>query len=116
MPWVVVSLTPASAALTNSFKPATQILSHLAQLGVIYSKKSTMGVSLTSQHANWVGAWAGLYMCYFIPPKAASTYFLYVNSVFQAASFYFAVVWYDGTRAFLRSSGLTSWMLGKRST
>lgn len=113
VPVFTTLMFPLTAPITNSFKPFTQIFSHVAQLQVIWSKKTASGVALTSQHLNWIGAWSGLYMCLVLQPKNTSTWFLYYNSVFQAGSFYLAVLYFDGYRAFLRGSVLTSWAAPK---
>ena len=49
------------AALTNSFKPIAQVLSHLPQLAECIKLKTTMGCSLMSQHINFVGGLLGLF-------------------------------------------------------
>mmetsp|Transcript_27846 Transcript_27846/g.54844 ORF Transcript_27846/g.54844 Transcript_27846/m.54844 type:complete len:229 (+) Transcript_27846:39-725(+) len=113
LPLAMAVLFPESMTVTNSFKPLTQIGSHLAQLKMVWDKQTASGVALTSQHINWIGAWFGLYMCYVLQPKNTSTWFLYYNSVFQAGSFYAAVFWFDGTDKFLRGSILTSFLAKK---
>jgi len=113
VPFLTTVMFPWTTPITNSFKPFTQIFSHVAQLLLVWKKKTASGVALTSQHLNWIGAWAGLYMCLVLKPNNTSTYFLYYNSVFQAGSFYAAVLFFDGTRAFLRASAITSWLVAK---
>jgi len=87
---------PSSMYITNSIKPITQVLSHLPQLNVCYQLKTTSGVSLTSQHLNIIGGFAGLYMCSIIPPVSWATYLIYANSVLQALSLYAMAGYYDG--------------------
>lgn len=48
-------------ALTSSFKPISQLLSHLPQLYLTWNKKTAEGVSLSTQHLNLVGGLSGLY-------------------------------------------------------
>jgi len=91
---------PATMIVTNSIKPITQILSHLPQLRVCYELKTTSGVSLTSQHLNFVGGIAGLYMCLIIPPVYWTTYLIYVNSILQAVTLYIMAFYYDGICGF----------------
>ena len=52
------------AAYTSLAKPLSQFFSHLPQLYVTYKKKSTEGVSLASQHLNFVGGILGMYSTY----------------------------------------------------
>jgi uncharacterized protein with PQ loop repeat len=87
---------PETMYFTNSIKPFTQVISHLPQLKVCWQLKTTNGVSLTSQHLNFVGGIAGLYMCLVLPPVHSTTYLIYVNSILQALSLYALAVYYDG--------------------
>ena len=66
---------------------ATQIISHLPQLAECYQLRTTVGVSLISQHINFVGGLAGVYMCFLLKTNASTT-LLYLNSIFQAVSIY----------------------------
>jgi uncharacterized protein with PQ loop repeat len=79
---------PQTIPITNSAKPIAQILSHLPQLLECIRLRTTLGCSLLSQHLNFIGGVLGLYMCYWIPPRAYSTYLIYLNSVLQAVSIY----------------------------
>ena len=83
-------------ALTGMVKPLSQLVSHIPQLIECYKMKTTKGLSLSSQHLNTFCGLFGLFMCYFIPPKSAWTYVLYVNSLFQAFTVYICAVIYDG--------------------
>jgi len=94
--WLTI---PSTIAYTNSFKPISQVVSHFPQLVVCYQKKSTSGVSMYSQHLNFAGGFAGLIMCFVLPPKANTTYLLYLNSMFQALTLYYLAVIYDGLAA-----------------
>jgi len=51
-------------AYTSLAKPLSQFFSHIPQLYVTYQKKSTEGVSLASQHLNFVGGIFGMYSTY----------------------------------------------------
>eukprot|EP01080_Neovahlkampfia_damariscottae_P003964 gene3964-7220_t len=93
---------PATMFFTNSIKPIAQIFSHLPQLYVTYEKKSTVGVSMMSQHLNLIGGFLGLYMCYEIPPKSITTYMIYLFSLFQAVSLYAFAIYYDGFERFYK--------------
>eukprot|EP00163_Fabomonas_tropica_P029908 TRINITY_DN6588_c0_g1_i2.p1 TRINITY_DN6588_c0_g1~~TRINITY_DN6588_c0_g1_i2.p1 ORF type:complete len:181 (+),score=28.28 TRINITY_DN6588_c0_g1_i2:101-643(+) len=110
-PLLLGTFIPSSMALSNTIKPFTQIASHVTQLAVCIQNKSTKGVSLNSQHFNFIGAILGVFMCCVIPPKANTTWFLYVNSLFQASSFYAVALFYGGVRFFLLESTLTSWLV-----
>jgi hypothetical protein len=57
-------------------------------------QRTTQGVSLSSQHLNAMGGLAGLYMLTVDPPVSATTYLLYINSVFQAFSIYLLACYY----------------------
>ncbi|EFA78566.1 transmembrane protein [Heterostelium album PN500] len=81
--------------ITNSVKPITQLLSHLPQMIVCINSKTTIGVSLPSQYLNFVGGVAGVIMCVGIPPKSTLTYFIYINSVWQAISIFIMYFYYD---------------------
>jgi len=87
---------PSTMAVTNSVKPLTQVLSHLPQLKICYSLKTTSGVAMMSQHLNFVGGFAGLYMCLVLPPVSPTVYLIYINSVLQAISLYSLAIYYDG--------------------
>jgi uncharacterized protein with PQ loop repeat len=94
--WLMFPLVPAmlgmrypnTITLTNSFKPIAQVLSHLPQLAECIKLKTTIGCSLMSQHINFVGGLLGLFMCYWIPPVAKTTYLIYLFSTLQAVSIY----------------------------
>ena len=98
-PYFLGVTMPGTIALTNSIKPACQLLSHWPQLMLCYKLKTTAGVSLTTQHLNMTGGMLGLWMCYIIPPKSYFTYTLYLNSMFQALSIYFLYFMYDHGKA-----------------
>jgi hypothetical protein len=83
---------------TNIIKPICQILSHIPQLLETYNKKSTEGLSLTTQHLNMVGGIAGIYMYSIVPPVSFMTRLVYINSMFQAISLYVMAWYYDGWR------------------
>lgn len=61
LPLCLGTALPESIALTSSFKPVSQLLSHLPQLYLTWTKKTTEGVSLSTQHLNLVGGLSGLY-------------------------------------------------------
>eukprot|EP01120_Amphizonella_sp_Union-15-10_P012288 TRINITY_DN5432_c0_g2_i1.p1 TRINITY_DN5432_c0_g2~~TRINITY_DN5432_c0_g2_i1.p1 ORF type:complete len:236 (-),score=21.80 TRINITY_DN5432_c0_g2_i1:78-785(-) len=86
---------PITMTGTNSMKPITQVLSHIPQLVECVKLKTTRGVSLPTQHLNFLGGIAGLYMCFVIPPVATTTYLIYLNSIFQALSIYFLAHYYS---------------------
>lgn len=81
-------------------KPISQLISHIPQLVECCKKKTTKGVSLSSQHLNLFCGIFGMYMCFFIPPKTFWTYVLYINSLFQAISIYVCAIIFDGHRYF----------------
>jgi uncharacterized protein with PQ loop repeat len=87
---------PSTMTITNSAKPLSQIFSHLPQLYLTYEKKSTMGVSMLSQHLNFAGGILGILMYLGIPPVSKYTYLVYINSLFQATSMYVFAVYFDG--------------------
>lgn len=112
-PLIPYSLTfiPGTVAITNTFKPITQITSHVTQLLEFWKLQSTEGYSLTSQHYNWIGGWAGMYMCYVNSPPSTSTWFLYINSLIQAGTVFLAVIYFDGVHKFMLKSAFTSWLV-----
>jgi len=67
--WLLFPLVPAtlgiawpeSMTVTNGIKPLAQILSHLPQLLECARLRTTQGVSLASQHLNFVGGLTGVY-------------------------------------------------------
>ena len=81
----------------------TQILSHLPQLYETYTRRSSEGVSLITQHLNLLGGLAGVYMYSIIPPKSLSTYLVYFTSLLQAVSLYALAVYFDGWERLLNS-------------
>jgi len=87
---------PESIYATSAVKPITQVLSHIPQMKVCYQLKTTAGISLASQHLNFIGGVLGLYMCWIIPPVSNMTYLIYVNSVLQAVTLYMMTIYYDG--------------------
>eukprot|EP00484_Ammonia_sp_Unknown_P018325 CAMPEP_0197036060 /NCGR_PEP_ID=MMETSP1384-20130603/13673_1 /TAXON_ID=29189 /ORGANISM="Ammonia sp." /LENGTH=243 /DNA_ID=CAMNT_0042466189 /DNA_START=115 /DNA_END=846 /DNA_ORIENTATION=- len=95
IPYMLGNVMPSTIALTNSIKPGAQIFSHIPQLWVCYNLKTAQGVSLKTQHLNMIGGVAGLIMCFIIEPKSIMTYFLYINSMFQAISLYLVAIVYD---------------------
>eukprot|EP01084_Bolivina_argentea_P249077 416816_1 len=95
IPYLLGLLSPSTIPLTNSIKPGAQIFSHIPQLYVCYQLKTASGVSLKTQHLNMIGGLAGMIMCIIIEPKSTMTYFLYINSMFQAISLYIVAIIYD---------------------
>jgi len=89
---------PATIAWTNFIKPISQFLSHLPQLRMCYNLKTTTGIALSTQHLSLAGGISGVAMCYLVPPKAVTTYMVYVNAIWQALSLYWMTVYYDGWR------------------
>jgi len=94
-PFILASIAPETIAATNLIKPITQVLSHLPQLQLCYRLKSTQGVSLLSQHLNFLGGFTGVAMCLISKPQFVTTYFIYLFSVLQAISIYGMALWYD---------------------
>jgi uncharacterized protein with PQ loop repeat len=95
VPFLIARFAPQTIAATNMIKPITQVLSHIPQLELCYRLKTTQGVSLMSQHLNFVGGLAGLAMCFITKPQYLTTYFIYLFSVLQAVSLYGMALWYD---------------------
>ena len=95
IPYFLGVLAPITIPMTNSIKPGAQIFSHIAQLWECYRIKTAKGVSLQTQHLNMVGGVSGMVMCIMIVPKSTMTYFLYINSMFQAVSLYMMAFYYD---------------------
>ena len=95
IPYLFGVILPFTIPLTNSIKPGAQIFSHIPQLWVCYQLKTAQGVSLKTQHLNMIGGIAGMIMCIIIEPKSTMTYFLYINSMFQAISLYIFAIIYD---------------------
>merc|ERR1719273_440567 len=95
VPYTLGIFAPITIPLTNSIKPGAQIFSHIAQLYECYHIQTAKGVSLQTQHLNMVGGVSGMIMCLLIPPKSVMTYFLYINSMFQAVSLYAMAIHYD---------------------
>lgn len=97
------TLLPSSIPYTNSLKPISQFLSHLPQLYLSYKKKTTEGVSLTTQHLNMIGGVCGLFMYSIVEAKTYSTVLMYWSSLFQAISLYIFAIYFDGWMSFLVS-------------
>ncbi|GAM22331.1 hypothetical protein SAMD00019534_055060 [Acytostelium subglobosum LB1] len=96
LPWIAFPLIPYLLGnITNSVKPITQLLSHLPQVMVCINAKSTSGVSLPSQYLNLFGGLTGVIMCYGIAPVSKLTYFIFINSVWQALSIFIMYFYYD---------------------
>jgi uncharacterized protein with PQ loop repeat len=96
VPYLMGYLFPATIPFTTSIKPMTQIFSHMPQLYETYTRKSSEGVSLLTQHLNLMGGLAGVLMYHIIPPKSFFTYMVYVTSLLQALSLYALAVYFDG--------------------
>ncbi|KAL0481458.1 hypothetical protein AKO1_011226 [Acrasis kona] len=108
LPLVLGLLLPSSIFFTNTIKPICQVMSHLPQLYETYNRKSTEGLSLTTQHLNLLGGLAGIYMYSIVPPVSYMTYLVYINSMFQAISLYSMAFYYDGTNRLLTSLDYTN--------
>lgn len=108
VPYVMGICLPWTVAFTSGVKPLTQVLSHLPQLFVTYTKQTTDGVSLFTQHLNIVGGLAGLYMYSIIPPKSSMTYAMYIFSLLQAVSMYAFAVHFDGFERIISSLSFSS--------
>lgn len=93
VPLFMAVMWPATIAYTNSIKPLGQVLSHIPQVIECLRLRTTLGISMSSQHLNFLGGAMGLLMCLVIPPIYTTTYIIYLNSVFQATSIY-AIAWY----------------------
>lgn len=96
-PFVPLSMAlvwPATIVYTNSIKPIGQIMSHIPQIVECVRLRTTLGISMSSQHLNFVGGACGLIMCFIIPPIYKTTYLIYLNSVFQAVSIYAIAAYY----------------------
>lgn len=94
-PFFLARIAPQTIAATNLIKPITQVLSHLPQLQLCYRLKSTQGVSMLSQHLNFLGGICGVSMCFITKPQFVTTYFIYFFSILQAVSLYVMAIWYD---------------------
>jgi len=93
VPYVIGVYLPQTLVFTNVVKPITQVMSHIPQIKVCVDVKTTSGVSMLSQHFNFIGGILGLYMCIVIPPVSKLVYFIYLNSILQALSIY-GLAWY----------------------
>ena len=94
IPYVMIKLWPGSVIFTNSIKPIGQVMSHIPQVIECIKLRTTLGISMSSQHLNFLGGAMGLLMCNFIPPVYMTTYLIYFNSVFQAVSLYAIALYY----------------------
>lgn len=94
IPLVMAKLWPQTIIFTNSIKPIGQIASHVPQVIECFKLRTTLGISMSSQHLNFLGGLMGLIMCYIIPPISRTTYVIYFNSVFQAVSLYGIALYY----------------------
>ncbi|EGC29459.1 hypothetical protein DICPUDRAFT_42859 [Dictyostelium purpureum] len=65
IPFLIGIQFPYTMFITNSFKPITQVLSHLPQVALCYQSKTTNGVSLPSQYLNFIGGIAGVISKYY---------------------------------------------------
>ncbi len=97
---------------TNIIKPICQVVSHIPQLYETYNKKSTEGLSLTTQHLNLLGGLAGVYMHSVIPPVSFMTRLVYINSMFQAISLYYMAIYYDGWKRIWTSMNYSQELYG----
>ena len=95
LPFMIATIAPKTIAATNMIKPITQVFSHLPQLQLCYQLKTTQGISMLSQHLNFIGGIAGLTMCFIIEPLFFTTYLLYLFSILQAVSLYAMALYYD---------------------
>jgi len=86
LPYYLAKYLPASIPYTSYIKPITQIVSHLPQLSECWRLQTTRGVSLASQHLNFLGGLAGLYMC-FLLKTSITTILLYINNISVSAMF-----------------------------
>lgn len=95
LPYLAALYFPGSLVVTNYFKPLSQVFSIVPQLLECRRLQTASGVSLLSQHLNFLGGLMGIYMCSIIPPKSSITWFLYINSCGQAFCIYAMWLWYD---------------------
>jgi hypothetical protein len=94
VPMAMASMWPGTIIYTNSIKPIGQIMSHIPQVIECFRLRTTLGISMSSQHLNFVGGACGLLMCLILPPVYKTTYLIYFNSVFQAVSIYAIAAYY----------------------
>lgn len=94
LPLSMAILWPSTIVYTNSIKPIGQIMSHIPQIIECVRLRTTLGISMSSQHLNFIGGACGLLMCFIIPPIYITTYIIYFNSVFQAVSIYGIAAYY----------------------
>lgn len=94
VPIIMASLWPWTIKFTNSIKPIGQIASHIPQIIECCKLHTTLGISMSSQHLNFLGGACGMFMCWILPPKYNTTYLIYANSVFQAVSLYGLAFYY----------------------
>lgn len=99
IPYTLGVSYPSTMLFTNSVKPLAQVFSHFPQLMLCVKLRSTSGVSMATQHLNVVGGLCGLAMTLMITPKSSATYFIYLNSCFQALSLYAVAVLFSGWKA-----------------
>ncbi len=95
VPYFLSQWLPVTMLLTNYIKPVSQIASHIPQLLECRRLRTAAGVSLWSQHLNFLGGIGGLYMCYIIPPRSLMPWLLYFFSVLQASTLYAVWLYYD---------------------
>ena len=107
VPYMLSEWMPVTMHLTTYFKPVSQVLSHIPQLLECKRVRTTAGVSMMSQHLNFVGGLMGIYMCIVIPPRSKMPWMLYINSVGQAVTLYMSWLvfdsgyWFPPAKAFL---------------
>lgn len=99
IPIFMAILWPQSIPFTNNIKPISQIASHIPQLKECLRLRTTLGISILTQHLNFIGGVLGIWMCIIIPPVHLTTYIIYSNSIFQALSIY-VLVFYFGDPMF----------------
>jgi hypothetical protein len=95
VPYFLAQWLPVTMLLTNYIKPVSQIASHIPQLLECRRLRTAAGVSLWSQHLNFLGGLGGMYMCWAIPPRSPMPWLLYIFSVLQAVTLYMAWLYYD---------------------
>ncbi|EAY03318.1 hypothetical protein TVAG_173630 [Trichomonas vaginalis G3] len=98
IPYLICIFSPKLIPITDLVKPVTQFISHIPQLISCITRKTTLNVSIYSQHLHFIGSFLGCIMLILEENYNITNWILYGNTFIQAFSIYFLAAWYGELR------------------
>lgn len=94
------SLWPASIVVTRWFSPICSILNFIPYIVVLFEVKTTLGLSMISQHIAFISGALGMLMCSIVCAPNALEWFFYITDMIQSIIIYIIAMIFGEFRYF----------------